>query len=387
VGDPFRGDENAALIRAARLEEENERLRKELEEARRPKPPEEPEPKEAEPPKTKTDRPTRSAYAITCIIIALVIGCIAVLSTGRSRAQRMRDARLAQAKTLAPSPTIPTATAQKPPPDWVEDKHATETDIRAVTHGVTPAVNYAVGASGMIMRRYGTVWSFEQSATGRDLHGVAEQLGKVCAVGDGGVAVCALDPTQPTWKAEKTGTTNDLLWLTQSYGFLAVGRKGTIVHRSSDGTWERKESGTKENLFGASASYIVGAHGTILEEGESGWRKVPSPTTADLYAVESHLHEVVIVGAGGVILQLGDPRAGFQLVSSPVTTDLYAVAHGGGFEVYAAGAGGVVLVSSGGSGPWTKQNIDTQRDLHTIDAWLPTMFIAGDHGTILSHRY
>ena len=43
MGDPFRGDENAALIRAARLEEENERLRKELEEARRPKPPEEPD--------------------------------------------------------------------------------------------------------------------------------------------------------------------------------------------------------------------------------------------------------------------------------------------------------------------------------------------------------
>ena len=387
MADPFRDEENAALIRAARLEEENERLRKELEEAKHPKPPpEEPKPKKTQTKKSKTDRPTPSAYALVCIIGAILIGVIAVAVGGRTRAQRMRDARLA--KSLVPSPALTASSNAKRPADWVEDKRVTETDIRAVTHGVTPAVNYAVGAGGMILRRYGTSWSVEQSGTTADLHGVAEQLGKVCAVGDGGVAVCALDPAKPDWKLEKTGTIADLLALVQTYGFLGVGRSGTIVRRHIDGVWRREESGTKEDLFGVAPGYIVGAHGTILEQSDDkGWRKVPSPTTADLYAVESHLNQVVIVGAGGVMLQLGDPRAGFQLVSSGVTTDLYAVAHGSGFDTYAAGAGGVVLVSHGGGGAWVRQNTDTRRDLRAIDAWLPTMFIGGDHGTILSRKY
>ena len=380
MGDPFRGDEDAALIRAARLEEENARLRKELEEAKHPKPPpEEPKPKK----KKQKQKPPRSAYAITCVAGALLIGVIAVVIGGRTRAQRMR---VAPAKSLAPSLGL-TMSATKRSPDWIEDEHVTEIDLRAITHGVTPPVNYAVGAGGTIVRRYGATWTVEDSGTTRDLHGVAEQLGKVCAVGDGGVATCALDPAKPSWKIEKTGTTNDLLALTQSFGFLAVGRKGTIVRRSGD-AWQREDGGTKEDLFGVFGSYAVGARGTILEDVEDkGWRKVASPTTADLYAVSSQLHDVIIVGAGGVILQLGDPRAGFQLVSSGVTTDLYAVAHGSAFETYAAGAGGVVLVSNGGGAAWVRQTVETQRDLHTIDAWLPTMFIGGDHGTILSRKY
>ena len=380
MGDPFRGDENAALIRAARLEEENERLRKELEEAKHPKPPPEPLPR-----KTEDSGDPKKTFLIAVVVTVPVV--VGVLFWGAMRRSHHEAIEVQEAKTLTPSPVIAPVETTKRAPDWVEDQHVTETDIRAVTHGVTPPVNYAVGAGGMILRHYGTTWTPETSGTTSDLHGVAEQLGKVCAVGDGGVAVCALDPSRPTWKLEKTGTTADLLALAQGYGFLAVGRKGTIVRRGSDGVWKHEESGTKEDLFGTAADYVVGAHGTILERGEKGWQTVPSPTTNDLYAVESHLHEVVIVGAGGVILQLGDPRAGFQLATSPVTTDLYAVAHGSGFETYAAGAGGVVLVSHGGTGPWMQQQIETKRDLHTIDAWLPTMFIGGDHGTILSHRY
>lgn len=377
MGDPFRGDENAALIRAARLEEENARLKKELEEAKHPKPP--PAPRKAE--DTTNSRSTLLLAAV--ITVPCVLG---ILLWGAMRGPRAVRIEPREIKTLDPSPVAPVESAKRPV-DWAEDQHVTETDIRAVTHGVTPPVNYAVGVGGMILRRYGTTWAPETSGTTSNLHGVAEQLGKVCAVGDGGVAVCALDPSKPTWKLEKTGTTADLLTLAQSYGFLAAGRNGTIVHRSSDDVWRREESGTKEDLFGATGGYVVGAHGTILQRSDKGWEKVASPTTADLFAVESHLHEVFIVGAGGVILQLGDPRAGFQIVSSGVSTDLYAVAHGSGFETYAAGADGVVLVSRGGSGPWSRQNVDTHRDLRTIDAWLPTMFIAGDHGTILSRRY
>lgn len=381
MGDPFRDEENAALIRAARLEEENERLRKELEEAKRPKSPE-PEPEKEEDAKTKDVDPN-TVKAIAAAGGFLVFGAVVLIAlAGRSTSGTHTE--LAKTLELSPSLSVPETT--KPLPDWIEDKHVTEIDIHAIAHGVVPPVNYAVGAGGTIVRRYGDAWTIEASGTTRDLHGVAEMLGKVCAVGDGGVATCALDPTKPVWKLEKTGTTADLLALAQSDGFLAVGRNGTIVRRDSDG-WRREESGTKEDLFGAAGGYAVGAHGTILEDGDKGWHKVASPTTADLYAVSSHLHEVVIVGAGGVILQLGDPRAGFQLVSSGVTTNLYAVAHGGGFERYAAGAGGVVLASNGGGGAWVRQTIDTQSDLHTIDAWLPTMFIGGDHGTILSHRY
>ena len=369
-------------MRAARLEEENARLRKELEEARHPKPVEEPKPEA--PPRAVGS----SARGPLIIGVAVVFTFIVILLTTGVLTKAPIGAPVQQAKTLAPSPSIEDPPANRPPPDWNEESHFTEIDIRAVTHGVKPQVHYAVGAGGTILRKYGDAWKWtlETSGTTNDLHGVAEQLGKVCAVGDNGVATCALDPAKPTWKLEKTGTTADLLALTEHYGFLAVGRHGVIMHRTDDG-WQREESGTKEDLFGVSGDYVVGAHGTILAVADNRWRKVESPTTADLYAVESHLHEVVVVGAGGVILQLGDPRAGFQLVKSGVTTDLYAVAHGSAFDSYAAGAGGVVLSTSGGSAPWVRQNIDTTRDLHTIDAWLPMMFIAGDHGTVLSRKY
>ncbi|HEY2367258.1 MAG TPA: hypothetical protein VGH87_12770, partial [Polyangiaceae bacterium] len=262
MGDPFRGDDNAALLRAARLEEENERLRKELEEAKHPKPLE----KKTKP--AQRERPRVTTFVLAALVVSLVVVAVVLAATGRTRAERMRDARLA--KTLDPSPSITATATAKRTPEWIEDKHVTEIDIRAVTHGVTPPVNYAVGAGGTILRRYGATWALEASGTTSDLHGVAEQLGKVCAVGDGGVATCALDPSKPTWKLEKTGTTSDLLALTQSYGLLAVGRKGTIVRREGD-AWKREESGTKEDLFGVANGYAVGAHGTILEDGDKGW--------------------------------------------------------------------------------------------------------------------
>ena len=369
-------------MRAARLEEENARLRKELEEAKHPKPS---EPSEVAPvaPKPRTEAARLLAIGGPVAVIAAFGALWAILSETDVIGPR------ATAKTLEPSPSIapPTTTSPTPSLDWIEDSHVSEADLRAVAHGVQPHVSYAVGAGGTILRRYTDTWTVEESGTTRDLRGVSEFLGRVCAVGDHGTATCALDPAKPAWKVEKTGTTEDLLALTQHYGFVAVGRHGTILRRNDDGSWSREDGGTKEDLFGVADEYIVGAHGTILHRENDRWHSVTSPTTADLYAIEKHSDDVVAVGAGGVIVRLGDPRAGFQVQPSGVTTDLFAVEHGGGYETYAAGAGGVVLISSGQTSAWRLQHVDTQRDLHTIDCSIPTMFIGGDHGTILSRRY
>ena len=68
----FRGDENAALLRAARLEEENERLRKELEEAKHPKPPPEP------PRKAEASGDSKSTFRIAMIITAPIVAGILI---------------------------------------------------------------------------------------------------------------------------------------------------------------------------------------------------------------------------------------------------------------------------------------------------------------------
>jgi hypothetical protein len=298
-----------------------------------------------------------------------------------------REASVPVAKTLDPSPPITaTATAVRAPPDWIEEEHVTEVDIRAITHGPKPRASYAVGANGRILRRYDNAWTAETSGTARDLRGVAEILGRVCAVGDGGVATCLLDPSKPKWTVEKTGTQEDLLGLAEHYGFVAVGRKGTIVRRDNEAGWRREESGTKEDLFGVAGDYAVGAHGTILHHDDLRWRPVASPTTEDLYAIETDLDEVVAVGAHGIIVRLGDPRAGFHVQQSGTPADLFAVTHGGGYTTYAVGAGGVVLEASG-TASWNAQRADTQRDLHAVDCSIPTMFIGGDHGTFLSRKY
>jgi hypothetical protein len=388
--DPFRDDNQAALIRAARLEEENERLRRELEEAKKPKPSLAPLP-------TRAAKNPRSLFVVVTGAVGMALAFGTVVSVLTQKPPEA-PAVVANRKWFdLPTPTTPAVTVEAPPkPDWEQVPDVTSVDLHDYTQGNVPAVGYAVGRGGTILRHYaveGSGWTLETSGTTRDLSGVAEMLGVVCAVGTGGVAVCSRDPAKVTWKAERTGTSQDLLG---AFGFgelTAVGRNGTIVHRDERGMWSVHASGTKADLFAtasaAGSSYAVGAGGVIVRRDglTSRWSPVPSGTTEDLLAVAVEDHGVVVVGAHGTLLRLTDPRAGFRVESSGTTEDLYGVTHGRGYDFIAVGAAGTIVRSRGEGEAWQAETGGGGHTLRAVVGAIPMMFIVGDAGTVLRHRY
>jgi len=279
-----------------------------------------------------------------------------------------------------------------PKPDWASVTGVTSVDLRAYAQGNVPAVGYAVGKGGTILRHYAdgsAGWTVETSGTTRDLYGVGEMLGVVCAVGEGGIAVCARDPAKVVWKVEPTGTHQDLLGA-EGFGELtAVGRNGTIVYRDADG-WSTQASGTKADLYATAHSYAVGAGGVILRrEGHaSKWTAVPSGTKEDLFAVAVENHAVVVIGAHGTILRLKDPRDGFRAETTSSTQDLHGVTSGNaGYDFIAVGAKGTILRSLGDGTGWQPETGGGNRTLWAVRGSIPTMFIVGDSGTMLGHRY
>lgn len=380
--DPFRDDDHAALIRAAHLEEENERLRRELEEARKPKP--------------RAKPPTKRPQPVAIIMAAgLGLGGAAVATFLGLHASPTPVTPFERKMLEVPAP-VPVPTKALPAaPDWAESTSIPSVDLLAYAQGNVPAVGYAVGKGGAIFRHYaveGSAWTVEASGTTRDLYSVGEMLGVVCAVGAKGIAVCSRDPAKVAWKAEPTGTHQDLLG---AHGFgelTAVGRNGTIVYRDEQGSWSTEASGTKADLFAVTsrvgAAYAVGAGGVIVRSdgGAPKWTPVASGTTEDLFGVAVEAEEVVVVGAHGTILRLTDPRAGFRRESSGTTSDLYGVAHGDrGYDFIAVGANGTILrsVASG----WEPETGGGSHTLRAVLGSIPTMFIVGDGGTVLHRPY
>jgi hypothetical protein len=364
-------------MRAARLEEENARLRRELEEAKRPK-----ERRKIEP-VTITFAVLAGAFAIVVVVITLVVSL-------RDPVTRPRTTAVPKALDSSPALTVLTPAPPKPR-DWAQEPQITDADLWGFAQSLNPPVGYAVGSRGTILRHYARAgeWTNEASGTTEDLHAVATWLKLACAVGAHGAATCLLDPEDPKWQPEKTGTTSDLLAVAPvARGLVAVGRGGTIVRRDFERHWSTERSGTKEDLFGALGDWVVGAKGTILLHELDGWVAVPSGTREDLFAVALQGHDVLVVGAHGTILRRGDPRAGFRPEASGTTRDLFGASNGGaGYDFWAVGAGGVVVHSAMEGSPWTPAASGTDRDLKHVKGSIPTMYIVGDRGTLLSRRY
>ncbi len=382
--DPFRDDDHAALIRAAHLEEENARLRRELEEAKKPKP---------EPPRPPKKR-SKTVLVSVAMGGAIAAGAlVAVVLAGERVPTPPPHAEPKSLEVAGPNaPVVPPT----PDLDWalVTSTQAISADLRAYAQGNVPTVGYAVGNGGTILRHYaeGNAWTPEASGTTSNLYGVGEMLGVVCAVGERGIAVCARDPAKVTWKTEPTGAHEDLLGVDGFGGFTAVGRGGTIVHRSEQGWWSPETSGTKADLFATAsrvgAAYAVGAGGVIVRREGPKWSRVESGTVEDLFAVAVEDHAVVVVGARGTILRLTDPREGFRVEPSGTTSDLYGVARGDkGYDFLAVGANGTIVHSMAEGKSWQPETGGGTHTLRAVLGAIPTMFIVGDAGTILSHRY
>ncbi len=391
MGDPFRGEEHAALIRAAHLEEENAELRAALAAAKNP-------PKDAAQADAEKKARERSVrYALIgagCAFAA--IGSLTLFFVGdEDEPVPPPELVLAPHLDLIPAPELTPLPSAPPVVEWSTEPSGTSVDLHAFAQGSRPAVGYAVGSGGTILRHFAggnEPWTLEKSGTTEELFGVAENLGAACAVGAKGTVLCALEPVSPIWKMEKSGTSKDLLAVAHvgiQGGFLAVGRGGVILRRDGErgGHWQVEPSGTLVDLHAAAGAYVVGDHGTILRREESRWVSEPSGTTEDLHAIESNIDDLVVVGAHGIILRHSDPRGGWKREESGTESDLFSVTRGdAGYDFIAVGKKGVIVRSPNRGLPWSRMT-GTDRDLRFVVGTIPTMYAVGQDGTILSKRY
>jgi photosystem II stability/assembly factor-like uncharacterized protein len=210
---------------------------------------------------------------------------------------------------------------------WSPEDAGTSANLYAIT---THAPNYliAVGAGGTTLRRVGTAatWDTTASPGNATLRAVASNGSIVVAVGDGGTALRSTD--------------QGLSWQRQVIA-------GAPALRGVEGT---------SNVFVA-----VGLGGRIFRSTDSGltWDAITSPTTADLFAVETdHTSRLVAVGAAGTVLRSGTNGASeswFQM-NFPVTVALRGV-HFDGSSFFAVGDMEVTARSSDGTS-WFQVGIE-----------------------------
>ena len=92
---------------------------------------------------------------------------------------------------------------------------------------------------------------------------------------------------------------------------IAVGDRGTIVHRDAAGTWRNETSGTTawlEDVSGANPddAWAVGAGGAVLRRTPDGWEQLDAGTTADLTDVWSPRREEAWIAAEPALLHYAD---------------------------------------------------------------------------------
>lgn len=148
----------------------------------------------------------------------------------------------------------------------------------------------------------------------------------------------------------------------------------------------------------------VAVGGVILRRDSrtSQWVQVPSPTTADLFAVLSTLagKRVWAVGAGGVMIKsdsdgVNVATAQWTVFASPTSRNLRSLAHVDEY-VFAVGDHGVVLkhfAAVGATWGWTVSEATANvtvtlrgvsgSNANPFEDWLTFVVIVGDNGTIL----
>jgi photosystem II stability/assembly factor-like uncharacterized protein len=159
----------------------------------------------------------------------------------------------------------------------------------------------------------------------------------------------------------------------------AAGADGTILVTQNSGMeWQSVETPSKvklEGIYGTPGGmqlWAVGEKGTIVESKDGGhsWLLVKSPIPADLNAVYSDAsgRNVVAVGANGVIVKRRDDGT-WSAIPSGQNKSLFAIrGSADGRVLFAAGGGGVVLVSEGSDAGehWTAEPVGAVHALHSL---------------------
>lgn len=172
---------------------------------------------------------------------------------------------------------------------------------------------------------------------------------------------------------------------------LAVGRGGSLLTIDDDLRQLRVDRFGSDDLAAVSrvpgGAVTVGDAGVVAEQGELGWRLVPTGATEDLRGVFVAATRVVrpgiaqawTIGAGGASYRLVESR--WEKVQTPTTVTLRAVTQQSEVAI-AIGDRGTILRFI--DGKWTSLTSGTEADLRAIAiVGATTAWVVGDNGTVL----
>lgn len=172
---------------------------------------------------------------------------------------------------------------------------------------------------------------------------------------------------------------------------LAVGRGGSILTIDDELRHVRVDRFGTDDLTAVSrvpgGAVAVGDAGIVAEQGELGWRLVPTGATEDLRGVVVSAGRAVrpgrplawIVGAGGASYRLTE--TGWGRVDSGTTATLRAVLQQGDVALAAGDRGAILRMTED---RWTPVASGTEADLRAAAVvGATTAWIVGDKGTVI----
>ena len=169
----------------------------------------------------------------------------------------------------------------------------------------------AVGATGAVTSTDGIAWTATGLGTFSAARGVAFGKGKFIATGGPGVIQTSTDGI--AWSQSSIGSTSQLWRPAFGRGtFVMSGAAGLLASSVGGVRWTRR-SKISDAIYGFAANaheYVAaGTNGTIAHTRTGHrFRRVVSPTTAELRSVTVHSGHWIITGAGGTILTSADSR-------------------------------------------------------------------------------
>ena len=284
---------------------------------------------------------------------------------------------------------------------WTSRTSGTTNDLRTVKY-----VNdrwIAAGANNVIISSTDSInWDYGYS----DAFKAAANDGTTWVfVGYGGITYTTTNTTLSIQNSTTLENLNDIIYVSDTSTFIAVGDNGIIVTSNDSGVTWVSATISSSNLNsivynGSTMKYvIVGNLGTILNSSDgTTWTTVTGTgITANLNSIAIWNNAVYItVGAGGVIYTSSNPVTTWTAHASGVPNDLYSVTvgnlGGGTFEAVAVGKNGILVTSSNVGLSWIARSSGVYDHLHgvnyiqwTQDTLLVGQFFAvGNNGNIIT---
>lgn len=255
--------------------------------------------------------------------------------------------------------------------------------------GSGPNDVWAVGKAGTILRWDGKAWTPTPSGTTNDLHGISGSgASSMWVVGDKGVL---LRFTGTAWEAVPSGVTTNLNAVTTLDGqdMWAVGEKGSSLHYDGK-AWTAVPTTVEANLhtvwgFDKKDVWAGGDLGTLVRYTGAAWAKVtydvPQPPRS-IQAMYGSRPDALWAGGQKGLLMFYNGKT-WAPTPSGTSEDINSIFGNGAFDVWAVGAGGVMLHYTGGTN-WGKVLSGTKDNISSIWSSRPgDMWAVGQFGTIL----